>query len=269
MEEDAITEIVDGVTFELRTTGRQATNPDWVCVRKTRRAIDRYLEMAPQLQGCRMIEVGVDQGGSTSFFLKCFKPQQLVAIELKRRPVDSLMSFLAEHDSGQRVSVHWGVNQADTVQVPRLVTRAFGDELLDLVVDDASHILAPTTSTFEMLFPRLRPGGTYVIEDWSTDHQFEQRLEQERADEPQGKVAKGIAAAKAKPGFKPDFSMPMSMLPCQLLIASGRSPQWVAHVQSFPGYCEITRGEGHIEPGTQISHYIGEFGTWMFDKTKP
>jgi predicted methyltransferase len=38
------------------------------------------------------------------------------------------------------------------------------DQLLDLVVDDTSH-LGPTRASFNTLFPRLRPGGVYVIED--------------------------------------------------------------------------------------------------------
>ena len=39
-------------------------------------------------------------------------------------------------------------------------------EPLDLVIDDASHLYGPTMASFEVLFPRLRPGGLYVIEDW-------------------------------------------------------------------------------------------------------
>jgi len=41
---------------------------------------------------------------------------------------------------------------------------------LDLVVDDASHTYEQTKASFEILFPLLRPGGIYVIEDWSWAH---------------------------------------------------------------------------------------------------
>src|SRR5699024_9360323 len=37
-------------------------------------------------------------------------------------------------------------------------------------VDDASHLVEPTRRSFEVLFPLLRPGGRYVIEDWSWAH---------------------------------------------------------------------------------------------------
>jgi hypothetical protein len=40
---------------------------------------------------------------------------------------------------------------------------------VDLVIDDASHLYPFTKGSFETLFPRLRPGGLYIIEDWSWD----------------------------------------------------------------------------------------------------
>ena len=38
---------------------------------------------------------------------------------------------------------------------------------LDLVIDDASHLYTETKKSFEILFPLLKAGGLYVIEDWS------------------------------------------------------------------------------------------------------
>ena len=37
----------------------------------------------------------------------------------------------------------------------------------DLIIDDASHLYSETKTSFETLFPQLRPGGLYIIEDWS------------------------------------------------------------------------------------------------------
>jgi len=42
----------------------------------------------------------------------------------------------------------------------------FGEAALDVVIDDASHLYTPSLATFEVLFPRLRPGGLYFLEDW-------------------------------------------------------------------------------------------------------
>ena len=38
------------------------------------------------------------------------------------------------------------------------------------MIDDASHLYAQTKASFETLFPRVRPGGLYVIEDWAWFH---------------------------------------------------------------------------------------------------
>jgi hypothetical protein len=41
---------------------------------------------------------------------------------------------------------------------------------LDFVIDDASHTYEHTRRSFEILFPLLRPGGLYLIEDWAWAH---------------------------------------------------------------------------------------------------
>ncbi len=43
-------------------------------------------------------------------------------------------------------------------------------EGVDLIVDDGSHLLVPTKRCFLALFPKLRPGGWYCIEDWGAGY---------------------------------------------------------------------------------------------------
>ena len=38
------------------------------------------------------------------------------------------------------------------------------------MIDDASHLYGPTKNSFECLFPLLRRGGLYIIEDWAWEH---------------------------------------------------------------------------------------------------
>ena len=51
-----------------------------------------------------------------------------------------------------------------------IVQHEFCGSPLDLVIDDASHLYEPTKASFETLFPMLRPGGIYIIEDWGWAH---------------------------------------------------------------------------------------------------
>lgn len=263
MKQARNTEVVRGVTFELRPFSRFPSRPEWVCLRKPTSFVSRYRAMAPRFQGCNMVEVGIDQGGSTSFFAKLFQPKALLAMDLATSPLPELTKFLDQHDEDRAVKVHLGVDQADRVAVPRLVEEVFGKQPLDLVIDDASHLLEPTTATFEMLFPRLRQGGVYIIEDWTGDHIMERQLNLEVAADPGGELATRIAAAGDSP-----FRMPTSFLLCQLLVAVARNPDWVASINASKGIVEIRRGVAEIEPGTPISSYLGDIGRWMFNQAE-
>jgi hypothetical protein len=43
-------------------------------------------------------------------------------------------------------------------------------ELVDAVIDDASHYYTETKAAFETVFPYLRTVGVYIIEDWAWGH---------------------------------------------------------------------------------------------------
>ena len=62
------------------------------------------------------------------------------------------------------------VDQANRRRLDEIVEQEFSDEPLDLVVDDCSHKYKATRASFNELFPRLRPGGLYTIEDWGWAH---------------------------------------------------------------------------------------------------
>ena len=50
-------------------------------------------------------------------------------------------------------------------------------EELDIIIDDGSHKFGDQEATLHTLWPRLRPGGFYIVEDmlvgalpWSAEH---------------------------------------------------------------------------------------------------
>ena len=95
-----------------------------------------------------------------------------MAVELDPEPIEGLAEFIEARGLADRVRPYYGVNQADRGRLTELTVHEFGAEPLDLVIDDASHLLEETRSSFETLFPRLRPGGLYVIEDWPAHHRY-------------------------------------------------------------------------------------------------
>ena len=87
-----------------------------------------------------------------------------------------LLTLLAQRDNWTTpVVINAQYPRANLPESPRLrvdlAQTGFGLKLqLDLVIDDASHLLPETTASFNVLFPRLRAGGLFVIEDWSWQH---------------------------------------------------------------------------------------------------
>jgi len=135
---------------------------------KDKLQLDEYVKLADELHPRRVVELGVLQGGSTVLYDKLFNPSKLIAFELGGS-VPALDAYVAQNGSG-RINVNYGVNQVDRSVITEVLRRELGTEPLDLVIDDASHLLRETRTSFNILFPRLRPGGCYVVEDWGWEH---------------------------------------------------------------------------------------------------
>src|SRR5438876_5382005 len=113
-----------------------------------------------------ILELGIFQGGSYVLLDKLFDPLRRAAVEISPGPVASLLRYVAGMEDR---FVHFSTSQSNREILEQIVRDELADEL-DLVVDDASHTYEQTKASFEFLFPLLRPGGIYVIEDWSWAH---------------------------------------------------------------------------------------------------
>jgi hypothetical protein len=103
-------------------------------------------------------------------------------------------------------------------------------------VDDASHLYRETRSTFEVLFPRLRPGGRYLIEDWGWAH-YPEALWQERG------------------GWFHDRPA-LTNLVVELLLIIGTSPELISDIRVAHDYVEVVRGEAEYAHRIKLEdHY--------------
>lgn len=66
----------------------------------------------------------------------------------------------------RRIKIFQG-NQTDENLLNRIISRV-GET--DIIIDDGSHINKDVIKTFEVLFPKLKTGGIYVIEDTQTSY---------------------------------------------------------------------------------------------------
>jgi SAM-dependent methyltransferase len=97
------------------------------------------------------------------------KPSKLVAVELSTKPVAALEDYIVKKECRDTIKPYYGINQADR-KVLSILEDEFPGRDIDLVVDDASHLYHESKESFNMIFPYLRPGGLYIIEDWAWSH---------------------------------------------------------------------------------------------------
>jgi predicted O-methyltransferase YrrM len=247
--------LVDGREFAIINIDSAKEAPPAGAIRKPRAYIDRYIELAEDLRPRRAMELGIDSGGSTVFFALLFSQlEQLLALDINDIPI-GLADFVRNDPRGKKVACFGGVDQAESETLKSLVDETFEGEPLDLIVDDASHLLPQTRASFETLFPLLRPGGVFVIEDWSWDHQRDRAIARRLAggDLPSTSIA-------AVPGGQ--RAMPLSRLILESVIVAGYAPEVIADVRIRQGWVEIERGQGQLSASEfALSSHLGWIGS--------
>ena len=141
---------------------RPSTEGNFTLV-KTMSYIKDYVALADETFP-HIMELGLFQGGSLVFFDKMFKPKKLIGLDISPKRIEALDNYISS--GSQHIKTYYGVSQDDVNMLRSIVHNDF-DGSLDLVVDDASHLYELTKTSMSVLFPLLKPGGVYIIEDWA------------------------------------------------------------------------------------------------------
>lgn len=157
--------VLDGVTFT--ESWGDSTSSGHFSIRKHRALVERTLALVHDLRPQRIVELGIASGGGTALLALAARPERLMAVELACDRVAALDDLVALRGLAESLHAHYSVDQSDAPRIATLLDDTFGSDPVDLVVDDASHRYAESRASFEILFPRVRPGGVYVIEDWN------------------------------------------------------------------------------------------------------
>ena len=133
--------------------------------------IDTYVSFARRLaeQGKIIrdaVEIGIFRGGSAVFLHQLLGYPHLVCMDANPHAIQRLEQYRSVYPNVLNV---YGINQADRAKICQTIESECPDGI-DLVIDDASHFYEETKVAFEALFPFLRPGGMYLIEDWGWPH---------------------------------------------------------------------------------------------------
>lgn len=194
---------------------------------KGRELIDQYESFFATREGFRpqnILELGLWDGGSAVFWSECFQPKKHVGIDIQpREDSEYFRKYISSRGLAGQLKTYWGTDQADAQTLRSIVSREF-DGPLDLVMDDASHLYLQTKISFECLFPLLRAGGLYIIEDWAWEHWKE-------LDSP------GQPWAREKG--------PTDLL-FELVQATGTSTSLISSLTIYQGFTVIERGEADL-----------------------
>lgn len=142
---------------------------DQLVIVKPADLVRKYLALLEREKPRRIVELGVKEGGSTALIALAAEPELLLAVDLEAKIPGPLAQLIEQHGLGSSVVTAFGLDQGDRSTLTEFIDANMPKGGFDLVIDDASHILGPTRTSFEILFPRLRHGGLYVVEDWNSD----------------------------------------------------------------------------------------------------
>jgi hypothetical protein len=104
----------------------------------------------------RLLEIGAGDGSSLRMWRAYFPRAQLYTLDIKGCPgLDGL-----------GITVFTG-SQSDDEFLEKV---AASTRPLDVVIDDGSHRWSEQIGSFKIFYPRIQPGGYYVIEDLHTSY---------------------------------------------------------------------------------------------------
>ena len=188
-----------------------------------------YEKLISQLNPRFMFELGIQRGGSAIFFQQLSGAEKLVSIELGEDRIAALDEVIEQRGLQGRICPHYGIDQGDEERMKKIIDDEFGNNEIDLVIDDASHFLNESRKSFNVLFPKVRAGGVYVIEDWSWAHGNMSHHDDERA-------------------LYPDRE-PLTKLIFELVLACPSDPGLIQEIRINKNSAYIVKGDGPVEEG--------------------
>jgi cephalosporin hydroxylase len=202
---------------------------------KVKEQVDQYANFFSRRSDFRperVMELGIYDGGSTAFWFELFGPQKHVALDIEDRTDPSYFRrYVESRGLDGRLKTYWKTDQTDKARLRTIAETEF-DGPLDLVIDDASHLYRQTRASFEALFPLLRPGGLYIIEDWAWGH-----------------VPDYIAPDH--PYFAGEE--PLTRLVVELIEAAGTSTQLILSMVMYRCFVVVERGPQQLDKTTHFN----------------
>jgi hypothetical protein len=111
--------------------------------------LNKYLS----LESFNMLELGIHKGYSLEMWSKIFPKAQIYGLDIDHNIIDEFVNL-----NFPNIHILPEISQND-IKILDLIPD------MDLIIDDASHRPDLTIQSWEILNPKLKHGGIYIIED--------------------------------------------------------------------------------------------------------
>ena len=159
---------IQGVNFKFTTDYFSKTSLEEVILLKPKHDLDYYSSLIPRDRDVWIFEIGVFEAGSALALAAMHPNVHVIGIDFTNKPhLDDVIKSLGFED---RVKIFHSVDQKDESKILEIFSKSLKNNLIDLVIDDGSHMYVETKESFEFVFPFVKEGGYYVIENWNWAH---------------------------------------------------------------------------------------------------
>ena len=116
--------------------------------------IDFYSQQMTKRSNVSVLEIGVEYGHSIAMWQEYFANSKVYGIDIKKNKFEfELRNFIL----------------GDATD-PEIIKKNFARNKFDYVVDDGSHAIEDQVAAFDLIFPKMKRGGKYFIEDVNGDN---------------------------------------------------------------------------------------------------
>jgi cephalosporin hydroxylase len=116
-----------------------------------------------------LLELGISEGASIKMWRDYMPNAWIHGTDIVDYP-DILL-----RDFGSNITCH-NCDQTDRVKMKQMAESVGGQ--FDIIIDDASHAMNDILISLDVLFPYLKEGGLYIIEDIENPRTFDEHLTQ-------------------------------------------------------------------------------------------
>lgn len=111
--------------------------------------IDVYEKLLIKRENIKFLEIGVMKGHSAMMWAEYFKNSEIFCVDIENNLEFEEKGWQFILDDATRASF----------------ANKFENDFFDYIIDDGSHLLSHQINSFNLLFPKLKQEGLYIIED--------------------------------------------------------------------------------------------------------